>query len=96
MGSKRLRFVPSPQLRLPAVIRQAAPLPSLENRSQSLAYPDTAATPLGRAIGPIAAAAHPRLTGLLPAARSARSLCRKSAPCKAGNAEPRRAVLHLA
>ena len=48
---------------LPAVIRQAAPLPSLENRSQSLAYPDTAATPLGRAIGPIAAA-HPRLTGL--------------------------------
>ena len=43
-------------------------MPSLENRTASAAFPDTADTPLGRGIAP-AAAAHPGLSGVHPLQR---------------------------
>lgn len=47
------------------VLRACSTLPSLENRSQSAAVTDTAATRLGRAITPLVDA-HPRVSGIHP------------------------------
>ena len=54
------------------LVRELAPLPSLENRTRSTAFDDTGGTPLGRAVAP-AAGAHPNLSGvhLLADAREA-------------------------
>ena len=51
-----------------ALVREFAPLPSLETRVQSRAFADTGDTPLGRAIAP-AAEAHPGLSGVRPLPR---------------------------
>lgn len=48
-----------------AIIRELAPLPSLENRTEARAFTDTAASPLGQAIAS-AAQAHPGLSGIHP------------------------------
>jgi putative cardiolipin synthase len=45
------------------IVRLLNPLPSLENRTRSEAFADTANTPLGQAIAPLAKA-HPGLTGV--------------------------------
>ncbi len=48
-----------------AVIRELSPLPALEGRTVSTAFADTADTPLGLGIAPVAAA-HPGLSGVHP------------------------------
>ena len=66
-----------------AAIRIFNPLPPLENRTESHSYRDTQDTPLGAAIGPVAAA-HPGLSGIhllndAPGAFAARTLLARAA-----------------